>query len=324
MNFPHWHLLLNHFPIIGTMIGFALFVISFIEKNRDLRRASLIIFAAVALLTIPTFLTGVAAQQPLQQGRNASAALIQRHEGSAILSLWFMEFTGALALIGLWQMYRMSRPARWNVWAVLVFSFLTIGLMARTGNTGGEINHSEIRDSQGTTITEGTLGSIVHVFEPSPEKVSEAMTFSTLYWGCMMALHFIGLALFVATVGVLAARILGFVKDLPIAALHRLMPWAMAGLAINIVTGMLAFIGQTPNYVYNPAFWLKMLALMLFGFTVGVFYLSGSFKQIEHLKAGEDAPVSAKVIAACAIFLCLALITLGRYIQPIGESFSLR
>jgi uncharacterized membrane protein len=324
MNFAHLHLLLNHFPVLGAMIGVALFVISFFGKNEDLRRSSLIVFVAMALLAIPTFLSGVAAQQPLLQNPSVSAALIQRHEGSAILSFWFMEFTGALALIGLWRNYRAPGTARWTVWAVLCFSLLTVGLMARTGNTGGDINHPEIREGQGNTVTDGTLGSILHVFEPSPEKVSLAMTFSTLWWGCMMALHFIGLALFAATVGVLAARIMGFAKELPMAPLHRLVPWAMAGLAINIVTGMMAFIGQTRNYVYNPAFWLKMLALLLFGLTVGGFYLSGSFKQIEQLKAGEDAPVSAKVIAACALLLCLALITLGRYIQPIGESFSLR
>ncbi len=324
MNFAHLHLLLNHFPIVGTIVGVTLFVISFFGKNGDLKRASLIIFSAVALISIPAFLSGVAAQERIHNNPGVSAALIQRHEGAAMLALLFMEFTGALSLIGLWQSYRVSRPARWNLMAVLLFSLLTVGLMTRTGNTGSEISHPEIRESQGTTVTEGTLGTIVRYFEPSPEKVSQAMTFSTLWWGCVMALHFIGLALFAATVGVLALRIMGFVKELPIAPLHRLVPWGLAGLGINIVTGILAFIGQTQNYVYNPAFWLKMLALVLFGLIGAAFYLTGSFKQIEHLRPGEDAPVSAKLIAVCALFLCLALITLGRYIQPIGESFSLR
>lgn len=324
MNFAHLHLLLNHFPIIGTIVGVALFVISFFGKNGDLKRSSLIIFSAVALISIPAFLSGVAAQEKIHDNPGVSAALIQRHEGAAMLALLFMEFTGAFAIIGLWQSYRVSRPARWNVLTILLLSLLTVVLMTRTGDTGRVISHPEVRDTQGTTVTEGTLGTIVHYFEPSPEKVSQLMTFSTLWWGCMMGLHFIGLALFAATVGVLGLRIMGFVKELPVAPLHRLVPWALAGLAINIVTGMLAFVGQTRNYVYNPAFWLKMLALVLFGFTGAAFYLTGSFKQVEHLKPGEDAPISAKLIAICALFLCLALITLGRYIQPIGESFSLR
>src|SRR6202040_448476 len=127
-----------------------------------------------------------------------SDAFIQRHEGAAMLSLWFMEATGALALIGLWQVHRISRPATWNVSAVLLFSLLTVGLMARTGNTGGDIRHPEVRPDQTATtadgtVTEGTLGSILHDFEPTPEKFSEAVTFSKWWWTFMMILHFLGL-----------------------------------------------------------------------------------------------------------------------------------
>src|ERR1700738_3465673 len=142
MNYAHLHLLLNHFPIIGTIVGLGLFLISFLGKNEDLRRGSYIIFAAIALVSIPTFLSGFGAQLMIK-GPGVSDALIQRHEGSALLSLWFMEATGALALIGLWQSQKNPRPARWNVEAVLLFSLLTAGLMARTGNTGGDSRHPE-------------------------------------------------------------------------------------------------------------------------------------------------------------------------------------
>ncbi len=33
MNFPHLHLILNHFPIIGTIIGLGLFLVSFVGKT---------------------------------------------------------------------------------------------------------------------------------------------------------------------------------------------------------------------------------------------------------------------------------------------------
>src|SRR5271156_214512 len=115
LNFAHLHLLLNHFPIIGSIIGIALFFASFFGKNEDLRRSSLIIFAVVALLTIPTFLTGRGSELMIADDPGVSDALIQRHEGAAMLAIAFMEVTGALALIGLWQSHRSSRPARWNV-----------------------------------------------------------------------------------------------------------------------------------------------------------------------------------------------------------------
>ena len=67
MDFPHLHLLLNHFPIIGTMVGAGLFLISFLVRGEDVRRSSLIVFVVMALLTIPAFMTGVGAQEKMSK-----------------------------------------------------------------------------------------------------------------------------------------------------------------------------------------------------------------------------------------------------------------
>ncbi len=324
MNYAELHLLLNHFPIIGTIVGLGLFLVSFVGKNDDLRRGSYIVFVAIALISIPTFLSGFGAQLMIK-GPGVSDALLQRHQGAALLSLWFMEATGALALAGLWQSQRISHPARWNVSAVLLFSLLTTGLMARTGSTGGDIRHPEDRPSQaaattGGTVTEGTIGSIIHTFEPTPEKFSEAVTFSKWWWTFMMIMHFLGLIMIVGTVGLLDLRIMGFLKQLPVAPVHRFLPWAMAGLGVNIVTGLLAFTGLPENYIYSGVFWLKMLSLLLLGLNAAAFYLTDIFAGVESLGAGEDAPISAKLIAASSLFLWFAVITFGRYIQPLGDT----
>jgi len=324
VNYAHLHLLLNHVPVIGAFVGLGLFLISFFGKNEDLRRASYIVFAAIALLTIPAFLSGFGAQQMIK-GPGVSDALITRHESSALLSLWFIELTGSLALIGLWQSQTTARPARWNVAAVLLFSLLSVGLMARTGNTGGDIRHPEVRPGKEAavaepTVTEGTIGAMIHTFEPDPEKFSEAMTFSKWWWTFMMAVHFLGLILIVGTVGLLDIRIMGFVKQLPIAPVHRLLPWGLAGLAVNVVTGLLAFASRPENYIFSIAFWLKMLALLLLGLNAAAFYLTDIFEGVESLKAGEDAPISAKLLAASSLLLWFAVITFGRYIQPLTDT----
>ena len=315
MNFPHLHLLLNHWPIIGTFIGFGLFVASFFKNNNDLRRPSLIIFAAIALLTIPAFLSGIGAQAMIKRDPGVSLVLTQRHEGSALLALWFMLATGALALVGLWQSQRASHPARWNVAALLVFSTLTVGLMVRTGNTGGDIRHPEIRPGQGATVTEGRFGSIVHVFEPDPKTFTSIVAYSKWVTAVLMDLHFVGLALIIAMVGILDLRIMGFAKEIPIAPLHRFMPWAMAGLGINIVTGMLTYMGSPEYYNFDAAFWLKILVLMLLGVNVAAFYLTGIFNSVEQLGAGDDAPMAAKLVAVSSLLLWAAVIIFGRYIQ---------
>ena len=320
MNFVHIHLLLNHLPVIGSIIGFGLFLISLFGKNDDLRRGSLIVFAATALIAIPAFASGKGAQLMLQGKPGISDAFVQRHEGAAMLALWFLEVTGAFALAGLWQFHSRARMARWNLPAVLIFSLLTVGLVVRTGNTGGEIRHTEVRASQESTPTEGTVGLIVHLIEPTPWKFTEAMTYNKWWWAFMMDLHFLGLVLLIGAVGALDLRIMGFARQLPLEPLHGLVPWALGGFGINVVTGLLAFIGMPEFYTLDYAFWVKLLAILLLGVNAAAFYLTGVFGRVKDLGPGEDAPLSAKLVAASSLILWFAVIILGRYIQYYQDS----
>jgi len=324
MNFVYLHLFLNHFPIIGTLVGLGLLLISLFGKNHDLRRASLIIFPAMALLAILVFFSGNGAEGAIKKLPGVSEAMIERHQGAAMLALLFMEITGALSLISLWKLHDASSATRWN-WsmsAVLLFSIATAGLMARVGTTGGDIRHPEIGTGH-EEITEGsTLSKTVHWLEPSPDKFAELMTASKWWWAFMMDMHFVGLALLIGTVGILDLRVLGFAKQIPIDPLHRLVPWALAGFGINLVTGILAFTGMSNYYTYDWAFWLKMLAIMLLGLNVAAFYLTGAFDSVESLGPGEDAPPLAKFIAATSLFLWFTVITLGRYIQSYSDTIS--
>jgi hypothetical protein len=80
-------------------------------------------------------------------------------------------------------------------------------------------------------------------------------------------------------------------------------------------------------YTYDIAFWMKIFAVMLLGLNAAAFYLTDTFKVVEHMGPGEDAPPPAKSIAASSLILWLAVITLGRYIQlyqkrsRLGEMF---
>jgi uncharacterized membrane protein len=321
MNLAHLHLLLNHFPIIGTIVALGLFIASFIGKNDDLKRSSLIIFAAIALITLPAFFSGIGAQRAIRKEAGVSIAVIDRHEGAAILAMFLMLITGALALVELWNRRRIRTEKIWSgtILAILVFSLLTTGVMARVGTTGGDIRHPEIWDVKDVTQETG-ISAFIHMFEPTPSKFTDLMLVSKYWWAFMMDLHFIGLALLIGTVGVLNLRILGFEKRLTGASLHRLMPWALAGFGINVLTGTLAFIGMPAYYTFDAAFWLKILAVMLLGLNVAVFYLTNAFESVERLGPGDDASRLAKVIAGSSLFLWFAVITLGRYIQSYADT----
>jgi len=203
---------------------------------------------------------------------------------------------------------------------VLVLAIVASVLMGRTGNTGGDIRHPQPGAAAGAPISEGFVGSIVHPFEPTPDRFTNLMVINKWWWASMMVMHFVGLSLIIGAVGAINLRILGFAKELPFAPLHRLLPLAMAGLAINIVTGMLAFIGMPAYYTADIAFWVKIGALMLLGLNVAAFYMSGIFHRVERLAAGEDATLPAKIVAASSLALWFTVIIAGRYIQHFEDS----
>jgi hypothetical protein len=149
----------------------------------------------------------------------------------------------------------------------------------------------------------------------SRTEFSKLMTASKWWWAFLMDLHFIGLALLVGAVGILDLRILGFAKQFPVAPLNKLIPWAVLGFSINLVTGVLAYIGMPVTYTYNVAFLLKMCFIALAGINVLLFYCTPAFRGCEAVGPSEDAPVLAKLIAGTSLFLWFAVIILGRYIQ---------
>src|SRR5262245_58208380 len=164
MHLAHLHLLLNHIPIIGAITGLGLLVASLATKSDDLERASLMVLAAVALLSLPAFFSGVGAQGAIRKDTAIPATLIERHEGSAILALFFMEVTGALSLVGLWRRDRLFNTKPWSssMAAILFFSVVTAGLMTRVGATGGDIRHPEIRVGQDVSAETG-LSALISV-----------------------------------------------------------------------------------------------------------------------------------------------------------------
>jgi hypothetical protein len=316
MNLAHVHLLLNHFPVIGTIIGLGLFLVALVGKSDDLKRACLVIFLGIALLTIPTYVTGNAAQEAICIGPSngpctdpgVSKSLIRTHEGAALQGFAFMELTGAFAWLGLWQFRRISRVSRLNLSAVLLLSIVTVGLMARAADIGGEIRHPEIRSGPETTTSEPALG----------REVGSFVVNHTWVWPTCETLHFIGLSLLFGVAALVDLRMLGMMKSVPFPALHRLLPWGILGFGINLITGMLFFVGAPDQYTQNPVFTWKLALMMLAGLNVLYFTV---FDEAWAVGSGKDAPPLAKAVAASALVLVVGVMYCGRMLPFLGNAF---
>jgi hypothetical protein len=147
----------------------------------------------------------------------------------------------------------------------------------------------------------------------------------TSWWGWPAAesIHFIGLSLLVGCIGTFDLRLLGFGKRIPIAALHKLIPWGLLGFAINVTSG-LAFLATEPEqYIYNPSFHFKVLFLAIAGGNALAFYLT-TYRRAA-VPGLFEAPRSAKVIAAVSLCMWISVIVAGRMLTffrpvPCGRS----
>jgi hypothetical protein len=195
---------------------------------------------------------------------------------------------------------------------VLLLATVSLGLMASAANIGGEITHPEIMapgEGPGTTISPQsfTTPNIGHFQFTHP-----------FAWPMLESLHFIGLCLLFGVVLVGNLRILGFMKNASFVDVHRLLPWGVWGFVINAVTGMMFFAGAAGQYIDNPAFHLKVLFMLLAG--ANVLYLT-LFDEVWALGPGDNAPMSAKLVAASQVFLWVGVIYFGRMLPYIGNAF---
>ena len=126
-------------------------------------------------------------------------------------------------------------------------------------------------------------------------------------------MHFLGLALLFGSIAAWDFRLIGLVKHVPVAAFHRLVPFAVAGFATNAASGSFFLMTEPNQYLYNPAFHLKMLCLALAGINVLVFYLA-FFRGVNTLGPGVQAPLGARVIGGASLALWITVIVCGRMI----------
>jgi hypothetical protein len=140
-----------------------------------------------------------------------------------------------------------------------------------------------------------------------------AIPFMTSKWGWPFCetVHFLGLSLLIGTIGMFDLRLLGMGRRVPLRALHKLIPWGVAGYSATVITGILFLATEPDQYLFNSAFHLKMLFMALAGVNMATFYFV-FFRRAKLLRGGEDAELSAKAIAAFSLFLWIGVIVFGR------------
>lgn len=300
----HFHIILNHFPSIGLVIGLFFFITAIVMDNDVMKRTSLVLFTICGILGVPTYVTGASSMWALTDPptEGISQAAINAHRDMALWTLFGLAATGVAAWIELWRYRYLNRFSSRSIYATLAFALITLALIAETGHRGGQINHPEIRT------------------EPLPPDASAAaylspqieLLINDVQWFVpWQTLHFFGYCLIFGTVAAVTLRVFGIWKSMPFSAIHRLLPLGVMGVVMNVFTGMLMLLADTFRYVNSNAFPPKMAFIVIGGCAVLYFSLSD---KLWNTKAGEEAPMAAKWVAAITLLAWAGVIAGGRLI----------
>ncbi|MBK5209580.1 MAG: hypothetical protein JJE44_08770 [Flavobacteriaceae bacterium] len=145
MDATHLHLILTHFPIIGTIIGVFILAYGIYSKNDSITKVALATFVIMSILTIPVFLTGEEAAETVENFAGISENIIEEHEELAEKAIWLMGLLGMLSLFNFYAIFKKLSFSKTITLITFVVSIATVALFAQVGNLGGQIRHSEIR-----------------------------------------------------------------------------------------------------------------------------------------------------------------------------------
>lgn len=148
MNTAHWHLILNHVPVVGIIIGVLILVAGFVLKNITIRQTALGVFVFAALFAVPAYLTGEGAEEVVEKMPGVTEAAIESHEDIGKVFLIMAITLGLLSLFTFFAGLRKVRMAAGMYILVLLVAIITGVFAKQLGTSGGEIRHTEIRSAQ--------------------------------------------------------------------------------------------------------------------------------------------------------------------------------
>jgi hypothetical protein len=148
MNAANVHLLINHFPIILSVVGAGAALLAVFSRHRSTWVFALAALLLAGLAVYPAFFTGQGAEQVMEKAWYIERDVVHEHEEAAEFALWITLLTGALAAFAMWRERTaftggrkvLAAPA-WLRALTAVVALLAAATLARTAWTAGFIVH---------------------------------------------------------------------------------------------------------------------------------------------------------------------------------------
>jgi uncharacterized membrane protein len=152
MNEAHFHLVVNHLPLIFPIVGIIVMITGIISKSEAIKRTGYLVFSIGALTTIAAMISGEGAEEVVEKISGFSENYIENHEEAAEIFSILSYILGGISLIGLLVSFKQKSLSNIFSMITLAFAFIVLFFGKLTGTTGGEIRHPEIRNENSAPV----------------------------------------------------------------------------------------------------------------------------------------------------------------------------
>lgn len=145
MNDAHLHMVVNHFPIIGTILGLGVLVAGMLLKNNSVKNTAYVLFIVAAVFAAFSMGTGEGAEEMVEDMPNIGKQIIHEHEEMAEKLAIVLYVLGLISIGGFYLNIKNHSKAKLVSYIAVLVAAVGVFLAQQTGTTGGEIRHTEIR-----------------------------------------------------------------------------------------------------------------------------------------------------------------------------------
>lgn len=139
-------------------------------------------------------------------------------------------------------------------------------------------------------------------------------------WAWALTIHAFGNATVVGLMAVVALRLWGFFKTIPLTSLRQLFPFFWAGFALQVYSGVTLWMAKPPKYVKDWVFDTKFTLVIVGGGLSYLFYRTLLREDAEWQASGVVSKKGLQLGTAAAV--ATAFITImGRLTAYLGQLY---
>ena len=127
------------------MFVLGVFIAACVTNNHFMKLTALVFFVGLAVLAIPTYMSGDGATSALADNPRFAHDLVDTHRNWSYAALAAIGITGIAALVSLWRYWSGGKISDQALNTLFWLAVITLVLMAVAGELGWEINHTELR-----------------------------------------------------------------------------------------------------------------------------------------------------------------------------------